>query len=296
MAIETTRGLPSFSEMYQAYKNRGNIGQALEAGVTGYLEGKASTAGTKNKVAEANKYNAEAESLRNKISNPTSGMFDVRALEGKLPPDQYELLLKTASPVSLTDPGRYISNAEAGQYIRLLGQEAATNSANAGHALTEQGQELSAASKGVDINKGPEPTAFEVGRTALGEGIQKSSGSVASIPIIGGLAAKGFDLIGGLMKASSVEKQRARAPFVAKITDIAKVKGAKSPEAAANKAAIASSIPTPTESKERIRRLDKAAQYSSIDKALALEELKNAGLPATDANIEEALRQLKGNK
>lgn len=39
MAINSTRGLPSFSEMYSAFKNKGSLGETLQAGVEGYKTG-----------------------------------------------------------------------------------------------------------------------------------------------------------------------------------------------------------------------------------------------------------------
>lgn len=39
MAIDTTKGLPSFSEMYAAMKNQGSLGEALKSGFEGYQSG-----------------------------------------------------------------------------------------------------------------------------------------------------------------------------------------------------------------------------------------------------------------
>ncbi len=60
MAIDATKGLPSFSEMYNAYKNRGNLGDVLKAGVTSYYQGKDEANKAKYIQSEAAKNQAEA--------------------------------------------------------------------------------------------------------------------------------------------------------------------------------------------------------------------------------------------
>lgn len=80
MAIDPTRNLPSFSEMYQAYKNRGGLGQALQGGLNAYT-------GQKKQVAEESKDNAsaqqslaEASYYKNKANSPAEKKVPVSAL------------------------------------------------------------------------------------------------------------------------------------------------------------------------------------------------------------------------
>jgi hypothetical protein len=61
MAIDTTRNLPSFSEMYNAFKNRGNIGEAINAGTQGYFTAKNDMSKRDLQASEAHKNEAEAE-------------------------------------------------------------------------------------------------------------------------------------------------------------------------------------------------------------------------------------------
>ncbi len=68
MAIDTTRGLPSFSEMYSAFKNKGNLGEVLKAGVTGYNDATNDRSKRDLQAAEAEKNRAEAK----KASMPKS--------------------------------------------------------------------------------------------------------------------------------------------------------------------------------------------------------------------------------
>ncbi len=61
MAIDPLRGLPSFSEMYNAYKNRGGLGQALQGGIDAYTEGRAAKSKENLQSAEAEKNRADAK-------------------------------------------------------------------------------------------------------------------------------------------------------------------------------------------------------------------------------------------
>jgi hypothetical protein len=61
MAIDSTKGLPSFSEMYSAYKNRGGLGDVINAGVSGYYDAKAAKSKENLQASEAEKNRAAAK-------------------------------------------------------------------------------------------------------------------------------------------------------------------------------------------------------------------------------------------
>lgn len=70
MAIDPLRGLPSFAEMYGAYKNKKSLGDMLGegvvAGVKGWQEGQASAAKSKELEVEMDLKKAQAEEARAK--------------------------------------------------------------------------------------------------------------------------------------------------------------------------------------------------------------------------------------
>lgn len=68
MAINPTRNLPSFSEMYSAFKNRGGLGETLQTGVNAFNSGMEAAGKAKLQAAETKKAEAEAK----KASMPKS--------------------------------------------------------------------------------------------------------------------------------------------------------------------------------------------------------------------------------
>lgn len=91
MAINSTRNLPSFSEMYSAFKNRGGLGDALQAGVTGFNEGAAAQSKENLQASEAEKNRAEAKAK----AAPKEGVI---RLDQILDPKEKEALAQYASP------------------------------------------------------------------------------------------------------------------------------------------------------------------------------------------------------
>ena len=73
MAIDTTRGLPSFSEMYNAYKNQGSIGDAIKAGTEGFTSARAAKAKSTLEAANANEANAHADYYKSQAAGGTDG-------------------------------------------------------------------------------------------------------------------------------------------------------------------------------------------------------------------------------
>lgn len=140
MAIDATKGLPSFSEMYAAYKNRASLGDALQSGLQGYEKGVGMAQQGEKISSEADYHRAQAEALRNKTANPTKDMFDVRTLENVLSPEQYAIVKNTATPGA--DGGLYITKDEARSLVSVAGQKSTAHSADVGHGLTAKGQKI----------------------------------------------------------------------------------------------------------------------------------------------------------
>lgn len=85
MAIDPTRGLPSFSEMYNAYKNQGSLGDSIKAGTEGFMSARAAKA--KSDLEGANSREADAHAR----------YYDAQATGG---------ITKKVSAASLTDEVR----------------------------------------------------------------------------------------------------------------------------------------------------------------------------------------------
>ena len=61
MAINSTRNLPSFSEMYSAFKNRGGLGETIQTGVNAFNQGMEAQSKANLQSAEAEKARADAK-------------------------------------------------------------------------------------------------------------------------------------------------------------------------------------------------------------------------------------------
>jgi hypothetical protein len=100
MALDSTHGLPSFSEMYSAYKNKGGLADVINAGFSGYERGSELARKNKETQAEAELKSAQAkEALSKANKDPMADYMDIRSLASGLSKPQYDALAATAIPL-----------------------------------------------------------------------------------------------------------------------------------------------------------------------------------------------------
>lgn len=100
MAIDATRGLPSFSEMYTAFKNRGGLAEAITGGLGAYYEGKAAKGKAEESAAEIELKRAQAKkALAEANKDPYADYQDISTLAPVLSKEQFDVLKLSATPV-----------------------------------------------------------------------------------------------------------------------------------------------------------------------------------------------------
>lgn len=186
--IETTRGLPSFSEMYNAFRNRGNLGQAINAGVEGYFGQKSEMSKEALNAANAKEANAHADYYKSQATGGTEKRIPLAALpEGaKMALGQYA---DAQGTVTESQAKIYLANTAQGaaadkaandldlrtknleqqtkhqQEMAVVQQQLADLKA----ALGQSGQELSAAQTVANTTKGASPSLVEKGMGLAGQ-------------------------------------------------------------------------------------------------------------------------------
>lgn len=190
MAINTTRGLPSFSEMYNAFKNRGSLADVINAGVKGYTEGSAAVSKAKKEAAEAREADAHADYYKFQSQGggqkfvELGGMDDAArtalgpyAKDGKVDETTYKMYLAT------TKQGQDANKAQEQleQKQRELAQQAKHQEEMAAlkeqiatmqNQLGQSNQELNAAQTVANVtSKEADPTLFERGVSFVKESV-----------------------------------------------------------------------------------------------------------------------------
>lgn len=188
--IETTRGLPSFSEMYAAFKNKGSIADSINAGVGGYFEGKKEQADVNKKNAEA----VEAKSHGKYYDAQVNGGIDKKVplaslsdeARAKLAPyvDANGMIPEAAAKVylSTTAQGQAADKATSELELKQKALEEQTKHqkemtdiqqqlATLKEALGQKGQALSAAQTVATTNKSADPSLLETLAGKAGEAL-----------------------------------------------------------------------------------------------------------------------------
>lgn len=137
MAINAARGLPSFSEMLQGYRNKGGLGDALKAGLEGYDKGRAAIAAEKKAVGDAELQQSEIKkNLAAANKDPLNDMVDIRGMQPNMKPEQFQALKMTATQ---TPDGRLlVSKNTVSQMIPLVRQQSSEDMARAGQEAAEK--------------------------------------------------------------------------------------------------------------------------------------------------------------
>lgn len=113
MAIDATRGLPSFSEMYSAFKNRGGLADAITAGFQGFESGRAGAAKAQESAANVELTRAKAkEAMANANKDPLANMMDASLIKPNVSKEQWALIEAAGTPVGdkLMIPRSYLSS------------------------------------------------------------------------------------------------------------------------------------------------------------------------------------------
>ena len=226
MAIDTTRGLPSFSEMYNAYKNQGSIGDAIKAGTEGFTSARAAKAKSTLEAANANEANAHADYYKSQAAGGTEKRIPLAALpEGaKAALGQYAdangSVTESQAKIYLANTAQGAASEKATNELNLRTQAleqqtkhqqemAAVNQqlADLKAALGQSGQELSAAQTVANTTKGAAPSLAEKGMGLAGTLVSKM----------------GAPKLGEMITPDEVIKAQQNAEAVSKLSGIAKM-------------------------------------------------------------------------
>lgn len=192
MAIDPTRNLPSFSEMYSAFRNQGSIGDAINAGTKGFTDARAAKSKSALEAANAQEATAHAKYYESQASSGGEKRLD----PGTLGPEA------AAALNPYVGPDGKVSDAVAKLYLQKTGQSAAGEKAandlalkqqmfeqNTKHqqemqtvqqqladlkaALGQSGQELSATTTVANSTKGANPSLVQKGMGLAGALVSK---------------------------------------------------------------------------------------------------------------------------
>ncbi len=171
MAINATRGLPSFSEMYSAFKNRGSLGEALQGGFKAYDEGRAATSKENLQASEAEKNRAEAKAK----SAPKEAFVRLdQILDPKekqdlaqyaTPNDQGVMVLPVSTYNAVTKRGQGQETLELKNQLALADQKAAEERATNAARLSQVAEEKAA----LQAQLGPEAQEISATRSLAEE-------------------------------------------------------------------------------------------------------------------------------
>lgn len=278
MALDATRGLPSFSEMLQAFRNRTSLGETLQAGLAGYEKGVGLAAKSKEAASEADLRTAQADEARAKAESLRAGGTKKRVPLAALPEsikpqlaayvDAEGMVPEEAAKVALgtTEQGRKTESATKELELRQKAFEEQQRSAKEREdmqaqiqALREElgrrGQDITAARAVAETaGKVEPPTLLERGASFIKEGVT-----------------------GQPLDAVLAERQRQAA--TQKLSELSGITPNQP------------MTPAPTRSAPR-----PAPAPAGNMREQAIKELQAAGAPVTEANIAEAIRQLSGGR
>lgn len=261
MAINSTRGLPSFAEMYEAYKNRGSLGQSLQAGVEGLKSGIEIARKGKETDAEAKLKNAQALKAETDAKRPKEGFIRIdQIIDPREKADLAQYATANEEGVLVVPQSTYNAVTKRGQGAETLDLKAklAAQQAEADAARIKAEQERLA----LQQELGPRAQA-----TSAAKGLGELASKVDAPTIPNRILSFGKETI-GMEPTAAVLAERQR-------------------QAAA----------------KRLEELQGNASASIVDTATglgpdplrtqAIQELNAAGMPTTEANINEAMRQLR---
>lgn len=98
MPIDSTRNLPSFSEMYNAQKNQGSLADVLRAGQQGFQSAQSAQMKAKEVEAETKLKAAQAsEALSKADADPLKDYVDVSSFSNVLPKPIYDTISANAT-------------------------------------------------------------------------------------------------------------------------------------------------------------------------------------------------------
>lgn len=277
MAIDTTRNLPSFADMLSAFKNRESLGQTLQSGLAGYEKGVGlRTAATKAGAeadyhkAQANKANAEADILKSGASKKRVPLAALpEAIKGSLASfvDAEGMVPYEAAQVALgtTEQGRKTESATKELELRQAQMEQQKKSLEENLALKQQLADLQS-------QLGPQAQQLAAAKAVAETSSKQKSPSL----LTRGVSAVKEGLGGTPLESVLNERQGAAAQK--KLSEIAHI-SLSSPEPQLRTAPPVAPQPT---------------QPNPL-RARAIQELQAANAPVTEANIQEAIRQLSGS-
>lgn len=276
MALDALHGLPSFSEMLQAFKNRTSLGETLQTGLAGYEKGVGMKTAAAKEVSESDLRSAQAEEARAKAKNLGSTTSKKRVPLAALPEtikpqlasyvDEEGMVPYEAAQVALstTEQGRKAEGANKELEMRQQQLEQSRKSQEENLALRQQiadlqaqlgpkAQELSAARAVVEATgKQEAPSLLQKGVSAVKEGL-------------------------GGQPLESVLNERMQSAATKKLAEMGRI--------------------TPPSAEPQLRQPAPRPAPTSIPqggdlRSRAISELQSAGAPVTEANIQEAMRQL----
>lgn len=188
MAIETTRGLPSFSEMYSAFKNRGSLGDAITAGTQAFTGARAARSKSDLEAANAEEALAHADVYKRQAQGGIEKRIPLAALpEGAKEAlaayaDEMGTITESQAKIYLSNTAQGAASEKAANELALREQQlaqqtkhqqemAAVNQqlADLKAALGQSGQELSAAQTVANTTKGASPSLAQKLMGKIGE-------------------------------------------------------------------------------------------------------------------------------
>lgn len=276
MAIDATRGLPSFSEMLTAFRNKGSLADTLKAGLAGYEKGVGIKAAAAKEASEASLRAAQAEEAKAKaesLRTPKAKRVPLAALPETIKPslapyvDSEGMVPEEAAKVALgtTKQGQDADAASRELKLRedALAQriEAAKKEAELRAEINRIREESGAASRELNAAK---TVAETTGRMDSPPLLEKAIISPIKEALTGDPTA-------------AVLAQRQNKAAMEKLAQT----GGITPQPQAMPAPAPRPSPNPAGSKNPLRNR-------------AIQELQAAGAPVTEANIQEAIRQLGG--
>lgn len=273
MALDATRGLPSFSEMLSAFRNRGSLADGLKAGLAGYEKGVGMAAAEKKAASDQRLQGAQTEEALAKAESLRSGGTKKRIPLAALPEaaktalaayaDEAGTVAEEAAKIYLSTTEQGGKNDRANEMLKLqqerlaAEQKAAEERAALQAELTRVREESGVASRELNAAK----TVAET-----------TSRAEAPTMLESGIISPVKEFITG-DPLSSVLAQRQNKAAMEKLSQT----GGISPQPAPR--------PALAPSKPKIQPKNPVRQK-------AIDELTAAGAPITEANIQEAIRQL----
>lgn len=293
MAIDATRGLPSFSEMLSAFRNRGSLASALNAGVQGVEKGIG--------IAQTGAKNASQQRLETAQTGEAEAhgrYYDAQAAGGAQKKVPLAALPESIKPQLAAYVDAEGNVPEAAAKVALATTEQGGKAERAAEMLKVQQEALDERTKSqarqaqleAELNRIREESGNEQRSITANKGVIEATKDASPTLLQRGVNFVKEGVTGQPLDVVLQERQNRAAT-----------------EALARKGGVPSGTDrlNKLEGTARLNTLENNAKNTVTDKAVgirptpanpvrqkAIDALTEAGAPITDANIKEAIRQL----